>query len=97
MEPMHLEEIQDNLSKLDSWDELNQDFITKTYHFPDFLEGLNFVNKISKIAEAQRHHPKIILDYGKVKLELSTHEAEGITIKDFELAKLIDEVFEENK
>jgi len=94
---MHLEEILDNLSKLKGWDELNQDYIKKTFHFLDFKEALDFVNKISIIAEAQQHHPKIILTYGQVIIKLSTPNAEGITQKDFELAELIEEVFEEKK
>lgn len=96
-EPMHLEDILGELSKIDGWDELNQDFIEKTFHFPDFKEALDFVNKIAIISEAQRHHPKIILSYGKVTIKLWTQEVEGLTIKDFDLAKLIDEVFEETK
>jgi len=95
LQHMHLEEILDNLSTLKGWDEFNQDYIKKTFIFPDFSEALKFVNEISKVAEAQNHHPKIILSYGKVIIKLSTHEAEGITYKDFELAKIIDEIFEQ--
>ena len=97
LEPMHLEEIMEELSKIQGWDELNQDFIKKTYHFPDFNEALEFVNKIAIVANAQNHHPKIILTYGQVIIKLSTHEAEGLTQKDFDLAKLIDELFEDKK
>lgn len=96
LEPMHLEEILDNLAKLKGWDELNQDFLKKTFHFPDFKEALQFVNKIGMIAEAQHHHPKIILSYGQVIVKLFTTEAEGITYKDFDLATLIEEIFEEH-
>ena|SRR6056297_336527 len=96
-EPMHHEEIMDNLSKLIGWDELNQDFIKKTFHFPDFKETMDFINKIAIIADAQDHHPDILLKYGQATIKLSTHEAQGITQKDFDLAKLIDEVFEDKK
>ncbi|MCC7574299.1 4a-hydroxytetrahydrobiopterin dehydratase [Candidatus Woesearchaeota archaeon] len=95
LEPMHLEEINDNLTRIKGWDELNQDFIKKTFHFPDFKEALEFVNKIGIVAEAQNHYPKIILSHGQVIIKLFTVEAEGITYKDFELAKLIEEIFEE--
>ena len=95
LEPMHLEEITEELSKLQGWDELNQDFIKKTYRFLDFKEAVDFVNKIAKVSDAQNHHPKIILTYGQVIIKLSTHDVEGITQKDFELAKLIDEIFED--
>ncbi|MFP4567360.1 MAG: 4a-hydroxytetrahydrobiopterin dehydratase [Candidatus Woesearchaeota archaeon] len=97
LEPLDLEEILDYLSKLNGWDEFNQDFISKSFHFVDFKEALEFVNKISVICEAQNHHPKIILSYGCVVVELSTHDVDGLTIKDFELARLFDEVFENVK
>ncbi len=94
-EPLHLERILEELDKINGWEELNQDFITKKFHFPDFNDALSFVNKIGVIAEAQGHHPKIILTYGAVRFEITTHDAGGLTQKDFDLAKLIDEVFDE--
>ena len=97
MESLHFEEILEGLAKLKGWGEFNQDFISKTFIFPDFKDALNFVNKIGVVADAQNHHPKIILTFGRVVVELSTHDAEGITSKDFDLAKIIDELFEGNK
>ena len=97
LEPLHLEEILSHLANLDGWDEINQDFIKKSFVFPDFNEALSFANKIGVVADAQNHHPTLIISYGKVVVKLSTHDAEGITLKDFELAKLIDELFDDFK
>lgn len=95
MRALYLEEILEEISKIKGWQEINQDYIQKTFLFLDYKEALDFTNKISKVAEAQQHHPEITLKYGKVIIKLSTHEPEGITIKDIELAKLIDEIYEQ--
>ena len=97
MEPLHFEEILGLLDGVDGWEEFNQEFICKSFYFPDFVEALEFVNRIGVVAEAQNHHPKLVLSYGKVLVELSTHDVQGLSLKDFELAKLIDELFEEEK
>jgi 4a-hydroxytetrahydrobiopterin dehydratase len=64
--------------------------ITKTYKFKDFIGAVNFVNKISEIAEGEGHHPDINIRYNKVKLILSTHAIGGLSENDFILAAKID-------
>jgi len=64
--------------------------ITRTYSFPNFRSSLAFVIYVGELAEAQDHHPDIDIRYNKVTLTLSTHEAGGLSEKDFVLAKLID-------
>ncbi len=66
--------------------------IFKEYKFKDFIGAINFVNRISEIAEEEGHHPDIHIFYNKVLLELSTHSAGGLTEKDFALAEKIDEI-----
>lgn len=61
-----------------------------TYTFPDFLSALEFTNRIGAVAEDLQHHPDIYLTWGKVRLEIFTHDANGLTEKDFILAKKID-------
>jgi pterin-4a-carbinolamine dehydratase len=51
-----------------------------------------FVDEIAAHAEAVQHHPDILIRYSRVTLSLSTHDAGGITDKDFELARKIEEV-----
>jgi 4a-hydroxytetrahydrobiopterin dehydratase len=49
-----------------------------------------FVNRVAERAEAVQHHPDILVRYGKVTLTLSTHDASGLTAKDFDLATECD-------
>ena len=65
--------------------------ISKEYKFKDFIGAINFVNRISEIAEEEGHHPDIHIFYNKVLLELSTHSMGGLSEKDFSLAQKIDE------
>lgn len=64
--------------------------IQRTYHFPDFVKAMSFVDGIARIAEEQQHHPDILIRYNKVTLTVNTHDAGGITEKDFILAKAAD-------
>ena len=59
--------------------------ITRTYTFPNFRGALAFVAYVGELTEAKDHHPDIDIRYNKVTLTLSTHEAGGLTEKDFEL------------
>jgi 4a-hydroxytetrahydrobiopterin dehydratase len=64
--------------------------IQKTFQFADFVESMRFVNRVADAAERGRHHPDILIRYNKVTLTLATHDAGGITEKDFELARAVD-------
>ena len=60
--------------------------IQRTYQFSDFVKAMGFVGKVADAAEKNQHHPDILIRYNKVTLTLSTHDAGGITMKDFDLA-----------
>ena len=60
--------------------------------FADFKTALAFVNKVGELAEAANHHPDINFGWGYVDLTLSTHTADGLTEKDFNLAAQIDAI-----
>jgi len=67
--------------------------IKKTFVFKDFLEAVEFVNKIADIAEAEGHHPDICIhSYKKVDVELTTHAIGGLSENDFILAAKIGEL-----
>jgi 4a-hydroxytetrahydrobiopterin dehydratase len=66
------------------------DEIKRTYRFKDFREALAFVNRVGEQAERAGHHPDIDIRYNTVTLALTTHDAGGLTAKDFELARTID-------
>lgn len=65
--------------------------ISRIMLFNNFKESMNFVNKVSEIAEQHNHHPDITIQYSKVVLSLSTHSEGGLTEKDFIVAKAISE------
>ncbi len=85
-------QIQAALASVPEWGE-SGDAIQRTYQFSDFLKAMAFVDQVAKSAEASQHHPDILIRYSKVTLTLSTHDAGGITVKDFELAKRCDQLF----
>lgn len=64
--------------------------ITRTFQFKDFPAAIKFVNALAKIAEKEWHHPDIDIRWNKVILALSTHDAGGLTERDFNLAKRFD-------
>ncbi|TSC86152.1 MAG: 4a-hydroxytetrahydrobiopterin dehydratase [Parcubacteria group bacterium Gr01-1014_8] len=64
--------------------------MSRSFKLKDFKEALAFVNKIGEIAEAEGHHPDIVLKWGGVGVELSTHSMHGLSENDFILAAKID-------
>jgi 4a-hydroxytetrahydrobiopterin dehydratase len=64
--------------------------ITRTCQFKDFPAAIRFVNAVARLAEKARHHPDIDIRWNKVTLVLTTHDAGGLTEKDFELAVRFD-------
>ncbi len=64
--------------------------IVRTYPFKDFPAAIKFVNAVGRLAEKAWHHPDIDIRWNKVTLTLSTHDAGGLTRKDFQLAKQFD-------
>ena len=82
-------EVQAALAGLPEWSELNG-AIQRTFQFADFVAAMKFVTRVAEAAEERQHHPDILIRYNKVTMTLSTHDASGITSKDFELAKAMD-------
>jgi 4a-hydroxytetrahydrobiopterin dehydratase len=78
-------EIQSRLISVPDW-QVEAGELVRTFLFKDFRIALAFVNKIGEAAEKAGHHPDIDIRYNKVRLALVTHDAGGITQKDFDLA-----------
>ena len=73
------------------------DEISRAWQFRDFGDAMIFVNRVAELAQTHEHHPDILIRYNKVALTLTTHDANGLTNKDFFLAQQIDDlVSEEN-
>jgi 4a-hydroxytetrahydrobiopterin dehydratase len=85
------EDIQKKLIALDGWVWAPQG-IQKSYQLVDFLSVMNFVNRVADLAEEANHHPDIFINYDKVTFTLTTHDAGGITEKDFDLASRIEAI-----
>ena len=66
--------------------------IDRTFTFNSFIDGISFVNSVAKLAELQNHHPDITINYCKVTMRLTTHDAGGLTVRDFKLASAINEI-----
>lgn len=66
--------------------------LANTYTFRDFVETINFVNKIAVVAEEEQHHPDLTISYNNLGVELSTHAIGGLSENDFILAAKIDEL-----
>ena len=79
------------LAQLQGWS-LEGKKIKSVRKFKDFIEAVNFVNKLVEPAEAAGHHPDLEISYNKVIICLSTHDAGGITDKDIALAKVISKL-----
>lgn len=77
------------LEAVPEWNEVGGE-IQRTVQFDDFVQAMAFVNKVADAAEAVQHHPDILVRYNKVTLTLSTHDAGGITKRDFEFAERIN-------
>ena len=67
--------------------------LRRTYEAPSFLEGIEFVSRVAKAAEAADHHPDIDIRWRKVTLALVTHDAGGLTWRDSKLAAEADTLF----
>ena len=82
------EEIQNRLPALDGW-EYTGNVLMKEFTFATFMDGIHFINTTAEAAETQDHHPDIDIRYRKVRMALTTHSENGITEKDFNMAKII--------
>ena len=83
------EEARAQLASLTDW-QLANDAIKRRYKFASFKESIDFVNRVALLAERADHHPDILVEYDKVTLTLSSHDAGGLTERDFALARSID-------
>lgn len=89
-QPLRGVALRELLRQVSGWEAINDHHLTKTYAFPDFAEGLGFVNRVAALAEAEGHHPDLHLAWGKVAVTIWTHRVDGLTEADFVLAAKCD-------
>ena len=83
------EEIERGLAELDGWSR-EGDQIERKLEFASFMDAIAFINRIAPLADVADHHPEIFNVDNRVELVLTTHDARGLTAKDFALARQID-------
>ena len=91
MPPLSAQEVASNLSTLQDW-QVQAGELVRTFHFEDFRAAMRFVNRVAEVAEEAGHHPDIDIRYNRVRLALVTHDAGGLTNKDFHLAAQTDKL-----
>ncbi len=89
MEKLKAVQIKTALAAVPDWKK-NGATIARTYQFKDFPAAIKFVNAVARLAEKAWHHPDIDIRWNKVTLVLTTHDAGGLTKKDFALARKFD-------
>lgn len=85
------EEIEKQLKELPGWS-LQDDKLTREFHFPNFVDAFGFMTRAAMVAEKTDHHPEWFNVYNKVTVQLTTHECKGISERDFSLAATMNEL-----
>ncbi|KAJ1722924.1 hypothetical protein LPJ53_002716 [Coemansia erecta] len=67
-----------------------RDAIAKTFVFDNFNQAFSFMTSVALKAEKMDHHPEWFNVYNRVEITLSTHDCQGLSIRDVELASYID-------
>ena len=93
MTKLNQEEIQSNMDLIDQGWLLKGKFIHREILFKNFVEAFSFMTAVALIAEKSGHHPNWKNVYNKVNIALNTHDADGLTKKDFDLAGAIDKIY----
>lgn len=87
-------EITTQLKKMEGW-EYEDNALHTTFEFENFKDAFSAMSRIAFEAEALNHHPNWSNVYNIINISLSTHDVDGVTEKDFQLARAIDGIVEE--
>ena len=68
-------------------------YIERVKHVRAFMEGIDFVHKVAELAEANNHHPDILIHYKRITVRYWTHTASGVTLADVQMAQKVDTLF----
>ncbi len=89
MARLEKDEIDSKLGELDGWSP-EGDAIAKEFENGDFKGSVDFVNRLTPVAEEMNHHPDLAISWSKVTVTITTHSEGGLTANDFVLAGRID-------
>jgi 4a-hydroxytetrahydrobiopterin dehydratase len=86
------EDVQARLADLgDGWEKYGNS-LRREFKFDDFSGAVGFVDRLTPVANEMNHHPDVFITWGLARVSLLSHSEHGITEKDFELAKKLDEL-----
>ena len=88
---LSITDIESRLAHLQDWG-IDKQKLYKHFVFSNFIEAWAFMSQVALLAEAMNHHPEWSNVYNRVEIYLTTHDAGGISERDFELAKKIDQL-----
>ncbi|WP_310379213.1 4a-hydroxytetrahydrobiopterin dehydratase [Flavobacterium sp.] len=91
MKSLTKESIDKELLNITDW-QFNDNAIEKKFVFKNFTQALGFIVQVGVVSEKVNHHPELFNVYNKVNIRLTTHDANGVTMKDFDLAKAINDL-----
>ena len=87
-------QLESELTKLSNKWRISDKFLICNYEFKNFIDVLSFMNRVGVKCEEMDHHPKWTNVYNRLEIELFTHDKNGLTMKDFDLASYMDQEFE---
>jgi len=83
------QQIEQFMPEIPEWS-LKDDILVRSYKFDDFIQALEFTNRVGALSEEEAHHPEIVLAWGQVDLRIWTHAIDGLSENDFILAAKVD-------
>jgi 4a-hydroxytetrahydrobiopterin dehydratase len=82
-------EVKDRMPEIPQWS-LADNALQREFRFKDFRKAMEFVDAVAGVANEQDHHPDVYISYNKVRLTLTTHKINGLSLNDFIVAAKID-------
>jgi 4a-hydroxytetrahydrobiopterin dehydratase len=93
MKKLSESQVNARLEHLEGWEgDESGAMMQKEFRFEDFVEAMDFINRVAEKAEELEHHPDMCISYNSVVCMLTTHEKGGLTEADFKMANRIEEV-----
>jgi 4a-hydroxytetrahydrobiopterin dehydratase len=77
---------------MNNWGRTDNGALKKSFSFKNYRQSFAFVSQVALLAEKKNHHPKIILEYNRVDIELISHDQNEVTERDIDLAEQIDKI-----
>ena len=91
---MNADEIAPNLQSLPLWSlDTGLKALCREFRFSDFGQAFMFMTQVAKAAETHNHHPEWRNVYNKVWVTWTTHDVDGLSLKDIQMAKICDQLF----